>query len=199
LMDSLGSNLELKLLILGNLLPLVSVVFFGADLWFLLLLYWLENLIVGGFNILMILTSSGRSLLSRLLFAGFFSVHYGVFVFVHLIFLLAFLGGETDLVQYLLDNGLILGFNAAMLSLSYLWEFVSRWWPNRNVLPEMLMSAPYGRIVLLQLTIIFGAFITLYIGASVGFLVVLVLLRILIDVIVYKRNRGGGLTTPAKL
>ena len=184
-----SSDQELKLLILGNLVPLITVLFFGADLWYLLLLYWLENFIAGGFNILMILTSKGQGLLTRLLFAMFFSAHYGGFTAAHLFFLLVFLGGETDLLQYMFDNGLMLGLNAVLLSLSYLKEFMSYWLPWRGVGPEMLMSAPYGRIILLQVTIILGAFVTVLVGGNVGFLVVLVLLKTSVDVWFHIRYR----------
>ena len=189
-MDVPASDLEMRLRVLGNLLPLVSVVLFGADLWFLLLLYWLENFIVGGFNALMILTSTGRTPIARMFYAGFFSVHYGVFTFVHLFFLIAFISGEKDVVRYLFDNAGLFVFNAAMLSLSYLWEFVSVWWPRRDVNPEMLMSAPYGRIVVLQLTIILGAFAALFFGWNMGFLIVLILVRTFVDVYLYVRVRN---------
>lgn len=188
-MDGSGSDLEMRLLVLGNLLPIVSVIFFGVDLWFLLLLYWLENFIAGGFNALMMLTSTERGLAARMFFAGFFSVHYGVFTFVHLFFLIAFISGERDVLRYLYDNAGLLVFNAAMLSLSYLWEFISSWWPRRDVKPEMLMSAPYGRIVVLQLTIIFGAFAAEFFGGNMGFLVILVLVRTLVDVYFYLQAR----------
>jgi hypothetical protein len=49
------------------------------------------------------------------------------------------------------------------------------------------MSAPYGRIVVLQLTIIFGAFATIYFGWNVGFLIVLILVRTFVDVYLYVR------------
>ncbi len=188
-MVGLGSDLELKLLIVGNIAPLISVVFFGADLWFLLLLYWLENFLAGGFNALMIMTARGGNLLSRTLLAGFFTAHYGVFVFVHLFFLLTFIGGERPFLPYLIDNASLLAINAIMLSLSYLWEYISKWWPSRNILPELLMSAPYGRIVVLQLTIILGAFTAASLGSSVGFLAVLIVIRTLVDVFIYLKSR----------
>jgi hypothetical protein len=75
-MDRFGSDWESILLIRGNLTPLIYVLFLGGDLWFLLILYWLENFIAGGFNVLMMLTSTGRGLLARLATAGFFAVHY---------------------------------------------------------------------------------------------------------------------------
>jgi hypothetical protein len=196
-MDLAGSDLEAKVLIISNLMPLVSVLLLGGDLWFLLILYWLENFIAGGFNILMILTSTGRGIIPRLFFSGFFAAHYGLFTFVHLFFIIIFLGAENDVLQYLSKNWVALGLNIAILSLSYAAGFVREWLPRRDILPEMLMSAPYGRIVLLQCTIIFGAFLTVYLGASVGFLVILVLLKTGVDVWLYFRSRVSTRVTTA--
>ena len=53
----------------------------------------------------------------------------------------------------------------------------------------MLMSAPYGRIIVLQVTIILGAFVTVLVGGNVGFLVVLVLLKTSVDVWFHIRYR----------
>ena len=82
-----------------NMIPLAGVLLFGWRLSDLMLLYWLENGIIGGFTVLKILTSrvpaqTPRSawvemlgpLAHRLGAVGtaiFFTIHYGIFWSVH--------------------------------------------------------------------------------------------------------------------
>ncbi|MEO8208348.1 MAG: DUF6498-containing protein, partial [Chloroflexota bacterium] len=82
-------------LLVANLIPLVGVVAWGWDLWTLLALYWAENGVIGAYNVLKILLARGQSSgpmaaagVSRVATAAFFSVHYGIFWFVHGMFVL---------------------------------------------------------------------------------------------------------------
>ena len=54
---------------------------------------------------------------------------------------------------------------------------------------ERLMGQPYLRIVLLHLTIIFGAVPTILLGSPMGMLIVLILLKIVIDVALHTKSR----------
>ena len=63
------------------------------------LLFWLENVIVGVLNIPRILFATGDESASgaffhRLFTAVFFTVHYGLFTFVHGVFVFSMFGGE---------------------------------------------------------------------------------------------------------
>jgi hypothetical protein len=93
-------------LVIVNLIPLGGVLLLGWQLADLMLLYWLENGIIGGFTILKILTSRAPhdmprpaaaetvvSLPHRLGAVGtalFFTVHYGLFWIVHGVFVQLF-------------------------------------------------------------------------------------------------------------
>jgi hypothetical protein len=93
-------------LVIVNLIPLAGVLLLGWRLADLMLLYWLENGIIGGFTILKILTSRAPrdmprptateihvSLPHRLGAVGtalFFTVHYGLFWIVHGVFVHVF-------------------------------------------------------------------------------------------------------------
>ncbi|MES1239846.1 MAG: DUF6498-containing protein, partial [Chloroflexota bacterium] len=50
------------LLVAANLIPLVGVLLFGWSLWTILVLYWVENGIVGLWNVLRILLAQGAIL-----------------------------------------------------------------------------------------------------------------------------------------
>jgi hypothetical protein len=52
------------------------------------------------------------------------------------------------------------------------------------------MVAPYGRLVILHLTILFGAFVSLAIGSPIGAIVVLVLLKTGLDLWLHLREHG---------
>lgn len=128
--DRLGSAWELYrrtatsrtaiLLLLANLIPLVGVLFFDWSLLTILVLYWLENGIVGLWNVPRIILAQGSlvpssptgaatsglirpraaarlSAIPRTAMAIFFAFHYGMFWLVHGIFVFAlpaFAGGE---------------------------------------------------------------------------------------------------------
>ena len=49
-------------LIVANLVPLIGVLFLGWSVWNILIVYWLENGIVGAFNVLKMATAQGTGL-----------------------------------------------------------------------------------------------------------------------------------------
>ena len=88
-------------LVVANAIPLVGVLFLGWNVWNILVVYWLENGVVGAFNVLkmaraegsgdgMGLTMNGRLVtgVARATLIPFFVIHYGLFWFVHGIFVL---------------------------------------------------------------------------------------------------------------
>lgn len=103
-------------LVASNVLPLVGVIFFGWRTFDIVFLYWLENVVIGAVNVLMILTCDPdpKELREKLkesleeedakrittlratkfFFAPFFTVHYGIFCLVHGVFVSVLLGGD---------------------------------------------------------------------------------------------------------
>src|SRR5580693_9053500 len=85
-------------LLIANLSPLVAVFVFHWDVFSILFLFWLENVIVGGVNVLkMILAGTGAKDLPpygstvfwviKIFLIPFFCLHYGMFTFVHGMFI----------------------------------------------------------------------------------------------------------------
>src|SRR5438552_16780075 len=73
-------------LVAANLVPLAGVLFFGWSVFATLLLFWVEDVIVGVFNILRMLTAAPDNPLawvSKVFMIPFFTFHYCVFVIVH--------------------------------------------------------------------------------------------------------------------
>lgn len=79
------------------------------------------------------------------------------------------------------------------LAISHGASFVINFVGRREYLrisPAAQMFAPYGRLMILHVTIIFGAIVSLSIGSPVGAIVVLVLLKTAIDLVLHRREQG---------
>jgi hypothetical protein len=259
-------------LIVANAIPLVGVLFFGWSLITILVLYWLENGIVGFWNIFKInlaqgsvlpslpampevaahaatqnqaqaaalrqaweqarqlraaqpaLGGSGRiASIGKLGLSIFFTIHYGIFWLVHGIFIFAlpmFMGGATggsvfgggltglpdtcfDTTGLPIDCGVgggafgevawssvLLGGVALFIShgASFLFNYIGRG-EYLTASPAGQMGAVYGRVVVLHLTIIFGAFVVAALGAPIGALLVFVILKTAFDLGLHLRER----------
>jgi hypothetical protein len=283
------------LLLLANLIPLVGVLFFGWSLLTILVLYWVENGIVGFWNVPKIImargsmnpgppdmpdtaapeppapapsapappapappppsisstTASGTRVLGpraaarlaaipRTGLAIFFLFHYGMFWLVHGIFVFAlpaFAGGAlgggalgggafggafgggslgdpfggVGVSDICLDPGgfpidcaggafgeviwssVLIGAVALFLShgASFLLNYIGRG-EYLTANPGGQMARVYGRVVVLHLTIIFGAFVVAFLGSPIGALLVLVVLKTAFDLGLHLRERRGA-------
>jgi hypothetical protein len=278
-------------LVVANAIPLIGVLFFGWSLLTILVLFWVENGIVGLWNVPRILLARGSILqalpdmpeeaafnatgnaqaaaelrarweaarvqvtidgtgrtpavnpiASALLNTGsfgrasmalFFLVHYGMFWLVHGIFVFALptfagfgRGGgcidnpvpaglpanvPPDLAQGSAAStcaspfGEVVWSNVAIaavaLFLSHGAAFALNYVGKKEYLTTSAarqMFAPYSRVVMLHLTIIFGAFVIAILGAPIGALVVLVVVKTVFDLGLHVRQgksaRGGVLS-----
>jgi len=90
------SNIPLVSLVLANSLPLAGVLFFKWDAFYIVLLYWAENLIIGFYNVLKmacVKVSHPIEHIDKIFSIAFFVLHYGGFTGVHGLFVLGmFLG-----------------------------------------------------------------------------------------------------------
>jgi hypothetical protein len=205
-----SSAVALVLLIVFNLLPLVGVALWGWDLWSILTLYWVENGIVGVLNVMKILRAQGSGqgfsatlngqpmhLVPRAALASFFTIHYGFFWLGHGVFVLFALpliaaasSGGLGLDVVWPDWGLV-ALGAVGLGISHgasFWlNFIGRS-EYRVVSPGQLFLAPYGRLVVLHVTIIFGAMVSTWIGSPIGALLVLIALKTALDAYFHLRE-----------
>jgi hypothetical protein len=263
------------LLVAVNLIPLVGVLFFGWSLLTVLALYWLENGIVGFWNVPKIMVAGGAAPTAlppmpdelafagtdgdlsvvaarraaweqaraaqqraieasspalqlrlagrapgggagRVALAGFFLVHYGIFWLGHGLFLFLFLptffGGGNQLLPACGDldpfgnpqgcfspfgtvvwSDLLLAGIALFIShgASFLFNYIGRG-EYLTTTPMRQMTSPYGRVVVLHLTIIFGGLIVAALGAPIGALLVLVVLKTAFDLGLHLRERRAS-------
>src|SRR6059036_3637946 len=83
-------------LLLANAVPLLGVLFSHWTVFVVLLLYWCENVVVGAFNVLRMVCAYPQvsiAWVGKLFVIPFFMVHFGMFTFVHGMFVLSLFGG----------------------------------------------------------------------------------------------------------
>ena len=207
-------------LIAVNLMPLVGVLFFGWSTLDLMLLYWFENAVVGFFALLKILLARGSAVargalvagLERLFVAGFFVVHYGMFWVVHGVFVMLLFGGGPmaggagfgpmagppgfpfggfGMAGAVLSGGLLL--TVLGLIVSHAVSFVGNVLQGGEDLdrpPNELMGQPYGRVMVLHVTLVLGAFLMLGLGEPLFGLALFVLLKTGVDLAAHLRSHA---------
>jgi len=156
-MRSIRFVLGLISLLLVSSIPLLGLLFGGWQAPDLLFCFWIESFVVGIFTMLKLAKYPDRFLLY------FFPVHYGMFMLVHLIFLVAgaylnFFGVPfvSDPISLVVGT-FIFGLGCfGSHGISYLSNFLhGREWERRTNFYYFIL--PYGRILPMHLAIIFGA------------------------------------------
>lgn len=183
-------------LIAANMVPLAGVLFFQWSVFDIFLLFWAENVVIGLINVLrMLLASAGDpvSWLVRLFLIPFFIFHYGMFTLTHGLFVFLLFGSDSfddvafpndpePLLEALLSPDFVVPVSVLFLShgFSFLWNYVGKG-EYRNASLMLIMKRPYGRVVVLHVTLILGGFVLLSAGSPVGGLVLLLLLKVGLD------------------
>lgn len=179
--DNLRLDSSTAFLIVSNLVPLFGVIFWGWSVGAIILLYWLENVVMGGFNIVKILSVRGDRP-NKIFSSVFFLLHYGVFTGVHGAFVFSVFEGASPDQIWGGGNGLMWAVLALILShgFSLLVNFYGKG-EYKTSSVKYQMSAPYGRVVILHLVIIFGGVLVQALGSPLPALVVMIGLKIVVD------------------
>jgi len=178
-------------LIAANLLPLYGVLAMGWDVFPLLLLFWLENVVVGVLNAARMLCVDPRDTAGwarKLFLVLFFCVHYGMFTAVHGIFVFSLFGEIRGLwtvdaaarAVHELGLGLAVLALAASHLFSFFWNYLGRG-EFRRASVNALMAQPYGRVVVLHVAILGGGFAAQALGSPVWALLLLIVLKVGLD------------------
>jgi hypothetical protein len=211
------TNIPLIALVTANLIPFWGVLYGGWEAFHVVLLYWLENIVVGFYNILkMVFVKVDKPVehLGKLFLIPFFTVHYGGFCAVHGFFVLMLFGkGESGFepmqgdpwpcffvfVQMLLNvikhiySIMPPTMRYAMVALfashgiSFVYNYLIKG-EYAKIKTDRLMGSPYARIVVMHLAVLLGAFLTVALGSPVGILIILVGLKTSLDVIFHLRQ-----------
>lgn len=190
-------------LIAANLLPLAGVLLLGWDLAAVMVLYWAESAVIGVYTVLkMCVVGKFGALVSVPFFLG----HFGAFMVAHFAFVYALFvhpvgqiprdAGVYDEVRAIF---LPLWPGLAALLVSHGISFVFNFMGHREYLgtsTSALMAAPYKRIIVMHLTVIFGGWIVLALGTPAPALALLVVLKLIVDTRAHRREHRA---LPAKL
>ncbi|BDS05560.1 hypothetical protein NT6N_06000 [Oceaniferula spumae] len=124
---------SLVLIFVSNLIPLFGVLWWEWDLANVVLLYWTENLVIGFWTLVKMITAGGGAgggtldaqgsplnvqsnngcgdAFGKVFLCGFFTVHYGMFCMGHAAFILMILGAGNGTgffpFKTMMDHGLI--------------------------------------------------------------------------------------------
>ncbi len=173
------------LLVVANTIPIFGVLFFDWNVGNILILFWAENIVIGVYQLLKLITTAR---LREFMLPPFFLLHYGGFTFGHGVFVLNFFGDQAlaplDQLALLADDWLFLvGFAALFVSHGYSLVvnfFGSGEYQRRTA--HQLFTQPYSRVMIMHITVIVGGIATDALGSPVWALVVLVALKTVVDV-----------------
>jgi hypothetical protein len=162
---------SLIVLIIANIVPLYGVYSLRWSTSELILLYWFESAIIGFFNVLKMalaqeasthdpvskLFAMAISTALKIFFIPFFILHYGGFMLGHLVFIIGL---------FIKDFSISLLITVAIGAISLFFSHAASFFLNyvrgkeyeKAVVPTLMFS-PYGRIMLMHLTILMGAFV----------------------------------------
>lgn len=190
-------------LIIVNIIPLIGVLYFDWQLFIIVMLYWLENVVIGVITALKMLSTYHALIIEKIFMTGFFSVHYGFFCFVHGSILVSIFGTdkstELHLAKIISDNGLYIALAALIAShlLSYLQNFILNGEIKKQKLAD-LMTAPYKRIFVLHMFILVGGLILDKFGENQLGLLTLTIVKIIIDLIAHRSEHKKLAQRPIK-
>ncbi|MGI9323598.1 MAG: DUF6498-containing protein [Pseudomonadales bacterium] len=190
------------LLVVANLLPLLGVLFWDWDVASIVVFFWIENLVIGFYNLIKMLSYGSAK---ALFLSAFFTVHYGGFAAGHGLFIselfnlsetIGWQGQELApatglmstmtevLAQIVAATPPLWLWGCAALMISHggslLLNFFLRG-GRAHTNPDDLMTAPYKRLVILHVTIIVGGIAIEALGSPLVLLVLFIFLKIVAD------------------
>lgn len=223
--------------VLGNLVPLATVLFFQWGALDVVFLFWLENGVIGLFNVFKMALArpeiqtmgdifrgfGGKrheERLSRLpeevrrrwetlpaahLLIGvkcflvpFFVVHYGLFMTVHLMFIVFLLAGRpgSDPLEALPSLATVeMALALAIFAAEHGYLFYRDFWKGgeyKQANPLTLMFSPYPRLVVMHLAILFGGFLFVFFSLPQTMAVALVVLKVALELAPSRLAPGPG-------
>jgi len=184
-------------LIAANLVPLAGVLFFGWDLPSVLILFWAESAVIAFYTVLKIAVVGKLLALFEVPFfighfGGFMTLH---FLFIYTLFVRAGAGGAAGPGIRMVLSGVFKPLWPALVGLciSHGLSFSSNFIGRREYVGASmasLMTAPYNRIVTMQLVLIFGGWAVLLLKSPVPALALLVLFKTAADFTAHRKEHG---------
>ncbi len=194
-------------LLLANLVPLYGVLQWGWSVSSVILLFWLENLIIGAVNVMRFLFASPQviSTSQRIVSTVFFTVHYGTFCLVHGLFVLMMFSKSFGVESGILGVGDMLPIVERALqqdkliwpllgiAASHLFSFGINYIGGgeyQRTSEKQLMKLPYARVIVLHITIIIGGILIQVFDSPTASLVLLVCIKTAMDLVAHRREHA---------
>ncbi len=176
-------------LIGANLIPLFGVLLWGWSVGAVLLAYWIESAIIGVLNVPRIWATQS-SVGNKLFTSIFFTVHYGAFAAAHLVFLVNFFGAEKPL-DAIVSGGPLM-WTAISFFISHLLSLGLRLYRRefKDSTPSTQLFAPYSRVMIMHMVVLFGAFLVELLGSPIYAVVLLVVIKTAVDLAAHLREGG---------
>jgi hypothetical protein len=208
--ERVAAGLDRALALASAVVLAWGVLVLGWSPFVVMMLVWFENVVIGVFNVVRMLATGARlgagGIVGAVAISAFFTVHYGLFTAVHGAFVVLLFGGAEAGREAM--NGDLAGPAAAMLH--YLlaerdgWLAViaivlmhasglAQWLARTRAAPPPLkevMGAPYGRIVILHVTLIASAFLLQALKTPVAGALLLVGMKLAYDLVALGRDRA---------
>lgn len=202
-------------LVLTNVIVFLLVVLSGEDPTIIIFVFWAETAAIGFYSLLKMVAVafyglSGKSGKKIEAFASipllffmvpFFTFHFGMFMFGHLVFLLAFFSGgfgataESPLTWFReLVPTIFLPVLMLFIShgVSFFQNFIQKREYERMFTPQIMQMMPYGRVMVMHVLIFVFAFMVMltptgYRVVSAG---VLVAVKVASDLMAHRREHN---------
>ena len=173
-MTSRHRLLDIGWVLATNLFVLAGVIVWDWPAGTVFLVFWIENAVLGVTTAVRIATAEGAvdgqpgpdSILRFPAWGrvGFFLVHYGIFSFVHLVFVtILAIGAGVECSFW------ALGMPALLIALRYVVDLVRDWFlggRRRQVNAEQAFWSPYPRLIVLHVATLLGFFIAFPFGGG---------------------------------
>lgn len=174
-------------LVVVNLIPLFMVLWADWTLEQVILLFWAESAVVAFYTLLkMAVVARWWAIFPGMFFIG----HFGGFMAIHFLFIYEFFlrgahgGIQPDAMSELLRVFMPVQIALLGLLLSHGISFVLNFMMRKEHEGERvrnLMSAPYSRIVVMQLALIFGGWVVMLLHNPAPALAMLIVFKIIAD------------------
>jgi hypothetical protein len=158
-------------LLASNAVPLYGVLVLHWQIFPLVLIYWLENVVVGGYNVLRLAVADPASAwrwAGKLIVIPIFVVHFGVFTFIHGVFVFILFAGPryhdsipptpAVVLQAIRETGIWFALLSVVIShgVTFVWNFLLGG-EYKNVPLWHLVRQPYARVLVLHIVVFLTA------------------------------------------
>jgi len=224
LCDTKRMLLKLLQILAYSVIPLLGILFLNWDWRQIIVLYWLENITVGIITLINIVTGKNTSdLMSRMdisglrmitshpnvlksVMAAFFTLHYGMFTFIHGIFVFLLVSGNLNFGSALVERTSSASAQLELNSIIGLWAVVTivhiamvlayHFAGLNKGAENARLSDPYKRILALHFSIIIGSFVIAFYDLPAASAIILIVMHALLDIFSFRKVAPPPLPSP---